>query len=155
MVLEILAKKRFSAAIFNFPDENGSRFFEPIYCTDHYFIPDKTGSRLLKIIITDAWSYCKWKYAVINLKIFLLVREILAKNRFSAAIFNFPDENGSRFFEPIYCTDHYFWTWNFAIRILNLSQLVLELLAKYGVSATILNFTVETGSRFFRTYMFY
>ena len=48
------------------------------------------------------------KCSVINLKVFQLVHEILAKNRFSAAISNFPDKNGSRFFQPLYCTDHYY-----------------------------------------------
>ena len=61
------------------------------------------------------------------------------KKRFSAAILDFPDETGSRLFEPINCTDHYYQTWKFASRILKLSKLVFELLPKYDVSATILN----------------
>jgi len=72
---------------------------------------------------------------------------VIVKKMFSAAILNFLDENGSRFFKPIYCTDYYYRSKKFAIRILKLSQLVLELFPKYRVLATILNFLDESGSR--------
>ena len=92
-------------------------------------IPNKTGSRLWKIIITDVWSYWTRKCAVINLKISQLVLELLAKYGFSAAILKFPDETGCSFFYLIYFSNHYHRTGKFTFRIFKISQLVLEFLA--------------------------
>ena len=110
-----MAKKRFSAAVLNFPDETGSLSFIPLYCTDHY---------------------CRtWKFAIRISKISQLVLKFFAKYGFSAAILKFPDETESRFFDLIYFTNHYFRAWQFAIKTSNMSQLILEFLAKYGFSA--------------------
>ena len=116
------------ATIFNFPDETGSRFFRTYIL--HYSL------------------HRTWKFAVRISKISLLVLKLLAKKRFLAAILNFSHETGSRFIEPIFFTNHYHRTWKSAINIYKMSQLVLELLAKNRISAAILNFPDETGSRF-------
>ena len=113
-------KKRFLVAILKYSDETRSRFFEPLDFTIHY--------------------HQTWKFAIRVLKISQLVLDLLAKNRFSAAILNFYDQTGSRFFEPIFFTYHYHQTWKFAIRISKISQLVLVLLTKNRFSAAILNF---------------
>ena len=131
----VIGKNRFSAAVLNFPDETGSRFFILIYCTDHY--------------------YRTWKFAIRISKISQLVLEFLAKYGFSAAILNFPDETGSRFFYLIYFSNHYHRTWKFAFRIFKISQLVLELLAKKRFSAFNLHFPHETGNRFIEPIFFY
>ena len=61
-------------------------------------------------------------------------------NRFSVAILNFFDIPWSRFFEPIFFTNHYYYTWKISIKILKISQWVLKLLATNRFSAAILNF---------------
>ena len=101
LVLQLLAKKRFSAAILNFYDQTGSRIFQHIFFTNQY-------NR-------------SWKFAIKILKISQLVLKLSAKNRFSAAILNFYDQIGSRIFEPIFFTNLYYRTWKFAIKILKIS----------------------------------
>ena len=115
LVLKLLAKTRFSAAILNFYDHTGSWIFEPIYFTNHY--------------------HRSWKFAIKILKISQLVLKLSAKNQFSAAILNFYDQTGSRIFKPIFFTNLYYWSWKFAIRILKISQFVLKLSAKKPVFA--------------------
>ena len=134
LVLVLLTKNRFSAAIFNFYDQTGSRFFEQIFFANHY--------------------HRTWKFAIRILQISQLVLVLLTKNRFSAAILNFYDQTGSRFFEQIFFANHYHQTWEFAIRILQISQLVLVLLTKNRFLAAILNFYDQTGSRIFDQYFF-
>ena len=97
LVLELLAKNRFSAAVLYFPDETGSRFFYTIYFSNHF--------------------HRTWKFAFRIFKISHLFLELLAKNRFSAANLHFLHENGSRFIKPIFFTNHYYRTWKFAIKI--------------------------------------
>ena len=126
--LDLLTKNRFSAAILYFYDITGSIFFLIIDFTNHY--------------------HQTWKFAIRILKIPQLVLVLLTKNRFSAAILNFYDQNGSRFFEPIFFTNYYHQNWNFAIKILKISKLNLHYLTKNWFSAAILNFDDQTGSRF-------
>ena len=126
-----MTKNRFSAAILNFYDQTGSRFFEPIFFTNHY--------------------HRTWKFAIRILKICQLVFVLLTKNRFLAAILNFYDQTGSRFFDPIFLTNYYHQSWKFAFKILKISQLVLQLLAKKRFSAAILNFYDQTGSRILKS----
>ena len=128
-------KNLFSVAILNFFDQTGSRFFEPIFFTNHY--------------------HQTWKFAIKILKISQLVFVLWTKNRFSAAILNFYDQTGSRFFDPIFFTNHYHQTWKFAIRILKIYLQVLVLLTKNRFSAAILNFYDQTGSKFFDPIFFY
>ena len=185
LVLVLLTKNRFSAAILNFYDQTGSRIFEPIYFTNHYHrswkfairilkiyqwvlnlsaktrfsaailkFYDHTGSRIYELIYLTNHYHRSWKLTVKILKISQLVLKLLAKNRFSAAILNFYDHTGSWIFEPIYFTNHYHWSWKFAIKILKISQLVLQLLAKKRFSVAILNFFDQTGSRFFESLFF-
>ena len=71
-------KKRFLVAIMKFSDETGIRFFEPLDFTIHY--------------------HRTWKFAIRILKISQLNLDSLTKNRFSAAILIFYDQNVSRFF---------------------------------------------------------
>ena len=134
LVLKLLAKTRFSAAILNFYDHTGSWIFEPIYFTNHY--------------------HRSWKFAIKILKISQLVLKLSVKNRFLAAILRFYDHTGSRIYEPIYLTNHYHRSWKFAVKILKISQLVLKLLAKNRFSAAILNFYDRTGSRIFKPIYF-
>ena len=93
------------------------------------------------------------------MKISQLVLKLSAKNRFWAAILNFYDQTGSRILEPIFYTNLYYWTKKFAIRILKISLLVLKISAKNRISAAILNFYDQTGSRIFEpiffTYLYY
>ena len=135
LVFKLSAKTRFSASILKFDDQTGSRIFELIIFTNHY--------------------HRSWKFAIRILKISQLVLKLLAKNRFSAAILNFYDQTGCRFFEPIYFTNYYYQSWNLANRILKISQLVLKLLVENRFSAAILNFNNQTGSRFFDPIFFY
>ena len=121
-------EKRFLANILNFYDQTRSRFFEPIFFNNHF---NRT---------------CK--FAIRILKISQLVLVLLTKNRFSVAILNFYDHTGSRFFQPIFFTNHYYRTWKFAIRILKISRLVLKLSAENRFSAAILNFYDQTESSF-------
>ena len=129
-----MAKNLFLAAILNFYDQSGSRFFNQFFFTNHF--------------------YRTWKFAIRILKRSQLVLVLSTKNRFSAAILNFYDQTGSRIFEPIYFTNHYHRSWKFANRILKLSQLVLKLLAKNRFSAAILNYYDQTGSRIFEPIFF-
>ena len=76
LVLVLLTKTRFSAAILNFYDQTGSRIFETIFFTNFY--------------------YRTWKSAIRILKMSELVLKLSAKNRFLAAILNFYDQTGSR-----------------------------------------------------------
>ena len=92
-----MKKKRFLVANLKFSDETGIRFFEPLDFTIHYH-------RTLK-------------FAIRILKISQLVLVFLTKSQFSAAILNFYDLTGSRFFEPLDFTNLYHWTWKFAMRI--------------------------------------
>jgi len=131
LVLVLLTKNRFLAAILNFYDQTGCRFFKPIFFTNHYHLT--------------------WKFAIRILKISQLVLVLLTKNRFSAAILNFHDQTGSRFFQPIFFTNHYYRTWKFAIRILKISQLVLVLSTKNRFSAAILIFYDQTGSKILKS----
>ena len=110
LVLKLLEKNRFSAAILIFFDQTVSKIFEPIYFTDHY--------------------HRSWKFAIKILKISQWVLKLLAKHRFSAAILIFYDKTGCRFFKPLYFTNYYHRSWKFAIKILKISQLVLNLSAK-------------------------
>ena len=127
-----MTKNRFSAAILNFYDQTGSRFFQKIFFTNHY---------------------CRtWKIAIKILKISQLVLVLSTKNRFSAAILNFYDQTGSRFFNQFFFTNHCYWTWKFAIRILKISQLNLDYLMKNRFSAAILNFYDQSGSKFLTQY---
>ena len=119
---------------FEFFNQTGSRFFEPIFLTNY--------------------NHLLWKFAIGILKISQLVLKLLAKNRFSAAILNFFDRTGSRIFEPIFFTYHFYQTWKFAIIILKISQLVIKLLAKNRFSAAILNFYDQNGSRNFKPIYF-
>ena len=123
LFLVLFTKTRFSAAILNFYDQTGSRFFETIFFSNHYH-----------------WT---WKFAIRILKISQLVLVLFTINRFSAAILNFYDQTGSRFFETIFFTNHYHQTWKFATKISKISQLVLVLLTKNRFSAAILNFTTK------------
>ena len=116
----VFRKKRFLVAIFKLSDETGSRFFESLDFTIQY--------------------HPNWKFAIRILKLSQLALELLAKYAVSAAILNFPDEAGSRFFELIYFTNHYYRTWKFAFRILKISQLNLYLLTKNRLLAAILIF---------------
>ena len=86
LVLKLLAKNRFSAAILNFYDQTGIRIFEPIFSINLH--------------------YRSWKFAIKVLKISQLVLKLSAKNRFSAAILNLYDHTGRRICEPIFFTDH-------------------------------------------------
>ena len=97
----VIGKNLFSAAVLNFLDETGSRFFILIYCTDHY--------------------YRTWKFAIKISKISQLVLELFIKKRFSVAILHFPHVTGSRFMEPIVFTIHCLWTLKFAIEISEMS----------------------------------
>ena len=110
LVLVLLAKYGLSAAILKFLDKTWSRFFDLIYFTDNY--------------------YHSWKFAFGISKISQLVLELLAKNRFLAAILHFLHKTGGRFIEPIFSTNHYYLNWKFAIKISQTSQLVLHFLAK-------------------------
>ena len=78
LVFVLLTKNRFSAAILNFYYQTGSRFFEPIFFIIHYHRTSKFAIRILTIS--------------------QLVLVLLTKTRFSAAILNFYDQTGSRFF---------------------------------------------------------
>ena len=82
LVLKLLAKNRFSAAILNFYDHTGSWIFEPIYFTNHY--------------------HRSWKFTVKILKISQLVLKLLAKTRFSAAILNFTTKPEVDFFNQYF-----------------------------------------------------
>ena len=128
-----MTKNRFSAAFLNFYDLTGSRYFEPISFTYHYQYTSKFFIRILKIS--------------------QLALKLLAKNRFSAAILNFPDETGSRILTHIFITNLFYRTWKIAIRILKISKLVLKLLAKNRFSAAILIYD-QTGSRIFEPIFF-
>ena len=66
----------------------------------------------------------------------------------------FFDQTGSRFFDLIFLTYYYHRSWKFAIKILKISQLVLQLLAKKRFSAAILNFYDQTGNRIFEPIFF-
>ena len=127
LVLILLTKNRFSAAILNFFYHTGSRFFEPIFFTNHY--------------------HRTWKFAIRILKISQLVLVLLAKKRFSAAILNFYDQTGSRFVDLIFFTNHHHRIWKFAIWILKIYQLVLVFWTKNRFLAAILNFYDQTGNR--------
>ena len=95
-------KKRFLVAILHFPLETGKRFIERICFTNYY--------------------YQTWKFTIRILEIYQLVLKLWTKNRFSVAILNFYDQTGSRIFEPIYFTNHFYRTWKFAFRILKIFQ---------------------------------
>ena len=95
LVIVLLTKNQFSAAILNFYNKTWCRFFEPIFFTNHY--------------------HQTWKFAIRILKISQLVLVLSTKNRFSAAILNFNDQTGSRFFEPVFFTNQYHQTWKFAV----------------------------------------
>ena len=69
LVLKLLAKNRFSAAILNFYDQTGIRIFEPIFFINLY--------------------YRTWKFAIKVLKISQLVLKLSAKNRFFGCHFEF------------------------------------------------------------------
>ena len=115
---------------------------------------DETVRRFLKLLDVTIQYHRTWKFAIRILKISQLVLVLLTKNRFSAAILNFYDQTGSRNFEPIYFTNHYHRSWQFAIKILKISQLLLKLSAKNRFLAAILNFYDRTGSRIFETIFF-
>ena len=133
LVLKLLAKNRFSAAILNFYDHTGRRIFEPI---------------LFYWSLLSNLKICHY-----NLENISISSQISAKDRFSAAILNFYDHTGSRIFEPIYFTNHYHRNWKFAIKILKISQLVLKFLAKNRFLRTFWIFTtkpeVECSNLFF------
>ena len=131
LVLKLSAKTRFSVAILNFYDQSGNKILDPINFTNHY--------------------HRSWKSAINILKISQLVLKLSAENQFSATILNFYDQTGSRFYEPIFFTKLYYWTWKFAIRILKISQLVLMLSAKNRFSAAILNFYDQTWNRILKS----
>ena len=48
LVLKLLAKNRFSAAILNFYDQTGSRIFEAIFFINFYYRPWKFAIKILK-----------------------------------------------------------------------------------------------------------
>ena len=84
--LDSLTKNRFSVVVLIIFDQNGINFFLIIDFPNRYIRTWKSANRILKIA--------------------QLVLVLLTKNRFSAAIFNFYDQTGSRFFEPIFFTNH-------------------------------------------------
>ena len=103
-------KSWFSVVILNFYDQTGSRFFEPIFFTNH--------------------DYRTWKYCIRILKIYQLVLKLSTKNRFPVAIMTFYDKPEVDFSNPYFVTNHVYRTWKYSIRILKIYQLVLKLSAK-------------------------
>ena len=69
--------------------------------------PEEDFSNLYFLLIT---SIVPKNLPIENLKIFKLVLELSAKKLFLAAILNFYDQTGSRFFKSIFFTNHYYWT---------------------------------------------
>ena len=118
---------------YDFFDKTGGRFFEPIFLTNYYYLP--------------------WKFAIRILKISQLVLKLSVKNRFLMAILNFFDKTGSRFFKPLYFTNHYHRSWKFAIEIFKIAQLVLNLSAKNRFRRQFCIFTTKPEVEFSNLYI--
>ena len=85
---------------------------------------------------------CRW-----NLENMFITSRAFKKNVVLAAILNFPERTGSRFWEPKMFTCACHLSWTYAVRILKICPIVLELFKKKLFLAAILNFSDQTGSR--------
>ena len=131
IVLEILAKKRFSRLFWNFLTKQEVDF-----------------SILYILLITTI--------ELENLPLeFLKYLNYFSRNwqikGFWRLFLIFLTKQEVDFFELICFTNDHYRTWNFAFWILKISQLVLVLLTKKRFSAAILNFYDQTGSKILKS----